>query len=484
MPAVASAGAPPRLTATRPSGSATIVSSPLRTTIAPRGGGGAARRPEPVGPTSALSTPSSRPSSPACGVSTVGAWRPASRASAPGVGVQSVGVEQQRHLATRAASSRASRRGRRLASECRGRARAPARARCGRAPYRAPPRWSAPSSSGSGTVMTSSSRLSKIAFSDAGTHAVTYPAPARIAASEARHGAPVRPVEPPHTSTLPAANLFESAPRLGIPAMHRVADQPDGRLDTATVGGCRCRPPQPTGAASCPVRSTARAWRRGRSRWRRARTAAPAISPVDASTPLGTSQATTAAAPAPLIASIAPLAGSRGVAGEAGAEDRIDDRRGPVQRGGLEPDRRSARRAARGSPRVAPELVRRAEQEDVDLAPALAQPARGHEPVTAVVALAADDHDPALRRRAPRSARPGRCRRAPSARLRAVPSSSIAQLSSSRCSAGVGQRLQPIGQRHPATATAPASRRVWVSDTLTSTPSSAARAAAAPCRRS
>ena len=28
-------------------------------------------------------------------------------------------------------------------------------------------------------------------LSDAGTHAVTYPAPARIAASEARHGAPV-----------------------------------------------------------------------------------------------------------------------------------------------------------------------------------------------------------------------------------------------------------------------------------------------------
>ena len=48
----------------------------------------------------------------------------------------------------------------------------------------------------------------------------------------------------------------------------------------------------------------------------RAATAAPAISPVDASTPLGTSQATTHAplplAPASLIAAIAPAAGSRG----------------------------------------------------------------------------------------------------------------------------------------------------------------------------
>ena len=43
-----------------------------------------------------------------------------------------------------------------------------------------------------------------------------------------------------------------------------------------------------------------------------ARTAAPAISPVEASTPLGTSQAHTKAPPAALIAAIADRAGSRG----------------------------------------------------------------------------------------------------------------------------------------------------------------------------
>jgi hypothetical protein len=63
--------------------------------------------------------------------------------------------------------------------------------------------------------MTSSRRTSKIGSSEAGTSAVTYPAPARIAASEAMQGAPVSPVEPPQTITCPALNLVESRPRRG-----------------------------------------------------------------------------------------------------------------------------------------------------------------------------------------------------------------------------------------------------------------------------
>src|SRR5690242_16587614 len=36
-----------------------------------------------------------------------------------------------------------------------------------------------------------------------------------MADSEARHGAPVNPRDPPHTSTLPTANLVDSRPRRG-----------------------------------------------------------------------------------------------------------------------------------------------------------------------------------------------------------------------------------------------------------------------------
>ena len=71
------------LTATRPSGPATSVSSPLSTTIAP-----ARARPRGRGPgggaiTSPASTPSSRASSPPCGVRTVGRRDAASRSSRP-----------------------------------------------------------------------------------------------------------------------------------------------------------------------------------------------------------------------------------------------------------------------------------------------------------------------------------------------------------------------------------------------------------------
>src|SRR5581483_3211128 len=37
-----------------------------------------------------------------------------------------------------------------------------------------------------------------------------------MADSEARQGAPVSPIDPPHTTTLPAANLVDSRPRRGI----------------------------------------------------------------------------------------------------------------------------------------------------------------------------------------------------------------------------------------------------------------------------
>src|ERR1700759_1159730 len=125
-------------------------------------------------------------------------------------------------------------------------------------------------------------------------------------------GAPVSPVDPPHTISAPAANLVESCPRRGTPSSTLGSISP-------IVGA--------TGAPSGMPMSmtvTAPAWALpglihspGLPAWKvtgtSARTASPAISPVVASTPLGTSQANTSASPATsLMATIAPRAGSRG----------------------------------------------------------------------------------------------------------------------------------------------------------------------------
>ena len=97
LPAVASAGAESALTATR-SPSVTIVSSPLRTTTAPAARAASRAQASRWAPISSESRPSSRPSSPACGVRTVGACAGRERAEVPGEGVEAVGVDHQRRL--------------------------------------------------------------------------------------------------------------------------------------------------------------------------------------------------------------------------------------------------------------------------------------------------------------------------------------------------------------------------------------------------
>ena len=133
----------------------------------------------------------------------------------------------------------------------------------------------------------------------------------------------MRPVEPPHTSTAPAANFVDSRPRAGIPATTALVISPTDGLTGAP------------GRIPISITSTCPAWslpgeihRPGLAAWKvavaSARTAAPATSPVEASTPLGTSQAITTGRSGPpgpppaagslaaSIASIAPFAGSRG----------------------------------------------------------------------------------------------------------------------------------------------------------------------------
>ena len=160
----------------------------------------------------------------------------------------------------------------------------------------------------------------------------------------------------------------------------------------------------------------------------------PAISPVEASTPLGTSQATTTASgrAAALIASIAPRPRAR-AARRRSPVPRIASTiaAAPGQRHRVERTRRLARQpleVGRGHrPRSSLAL---GEQQHVDVAAPLAQQPRGHQPVAAVVALAADDHDPALRGARRRRARPDP---APARSIRSspgIPRSSIAHSSS------------------------------------------------------
>ena len=73
----------------------------------------------------------------------------------------------------------------------------------------------APSSSGRPRLICSSRRMSMAGCAGAGTATCTYPAPAREAERAAIVGAPVRPAEPPATTTTPEANFEPVRSRCG-----------------------------------------------------------------------------------------------------------------------------------------------------------------------------------------------------------------------------------------------------------------------------
>ncbi len=174
VPAVASAGLPPGLTATRaPEGVGDQGVVALEHHDRPRELRAAARtwrrRSRSI---SSLEHSSSRPSSPACGVSTVGASARAELAQPARVGVQAVGVEHRSRRGAARASSRA-------------KANAPGlRPRPGPS-ARAPPRSSGPSTSGTPAGSNRRPRraarassppagpAASIGCSEAGTQAVT-----------------------------------------------------------------------------------------------------------------------------------------------------------------------------------------------------------------------------------------------------------------------------------------------------------------------
>ena len=219
-----------------------------------------------------------------------------------------------------------------------------------------------------------------------------------------------------------------------------------------------------------------------------ARTASPSTSPVEAFTPGGHVAGDDRRV---RLVDRRDRAGHRLArrALEAGAEHGVDHaaRAPPAPpasngRGGS-PGSRS--RLAAASPRSSRGV---AERQHVDLAALLAQQPRHHQPVAAVVALA--DHHPNRpwprgRRGHPRQAR---CPRAPSGRARARPPSRSRTrrppASPRPRTAGRASRaalMRRSGRRSPPRRR---SSPVWVSETLTSAPSSRARRSAAPARRS
>ena len=280
---------------------------------------------------------------------------------------------------------------------------------------------------------------------------------------QARHGAPVSPVEPPHTSTLPAANFVDSAPRRGTPSSTRRRSARCARLGRRRRPGCRCRSTVTApGVRLARVRSTALAWRRGRSRSRAARTAAPgdlAGRGVDAARHVAGDHRAPLARPVDGRDRRRRRLARR--AGEAGAEDRVDDRRRAVERAGCERRRRRARAAARGWPRRRPAAPRGRPSSSTSTSRPRSRSSRAAtSPSPPLLPL---PHTTAIRPGGDAAPRSSSASPAPARSISSrpgIPRSSIAHASSARCCIGVGQRLEPVGERSSGrsrTATAAAS---------------------------
>ena len=267
VPAVASAGLPPALTATKDApASTTSVSSPFSTTVAPLRRGGLASRSRACAPRPAPTRlPSRRASSPACGVSTVGRrGRTARSISPPGQRVQAVGVDQQRALEL---ADQPPRQLQRLVLPAR--ARGPARRRRRARPPPAPPprRRAADARPGPPAAPSSprSASARRSTLSEAGTAARTQPAPARIAASHAMQTAPVNPVEPPTDEHRAGAELGRvDRPREEPGRAPTARISPASKATGAAIRDADVDHLDPARVAPCPAAPRARAWRRGR----------------------------------------------------------------------------------------------------------------------------------------------------------------------------------------------------------------------------
>ena len=303
MPAVASHGVPVVLTNTgsSPPGGATTVVEPLSSTHAPNSVAASRACSSRRASTSAGSLPSSRPSSPACGVSSVGAGR----------GSRSL------RRASSASPSASTSTGRLVASTAASRAAAssvvpmpgPATHAC----TRPTPAGNSFSSSErtrpsvSSSVITTSGKTPRTAAAAPGAvTSRTMPAPPRTAPPVESRAAPVNRSLPASRPSTPRRYLSDSLPGCGSSA------RMSSRCGALTSGR-----PSRCGPSPMSTSSTTPAWPAPGSisspgltapnvTVTSARTAGPSTSPVSASMPLGRSTATvTPAAPAARCASVA-----------------------------------------------------------------------------------------------------------------------------------------------------------------------------------
>ena len=455
VPAVASAGVPPRADRHGPAGRGDDRVVALQQDDRAAALGRLARAGEPVRARPRRTRrSSSRPSSPSCGVSTVGACALAQRLEPPGVGVQAVGVDQQRHLDRRARPPRANS----AAPSARPRpgpsTTAPARSAISSTHLDARRACATPSSLGQPAAHLLEQaqvdrRLRGLRHRHlhvAGAGALGRARGHRRRAGQAR-ASRRRPPPRPDLELRPAARaarvevehaLGDQARRRGAPARPRgIADLDD--LDAAGVLLARARRAGPTlepwkvavarGAHGLALDLAGRGVDARRARRRRRPGASCA-----------------------LIAAIA--AGDRLArrALEAGAEQGVDDRARAVEPLGCERLGRRRPAAARGWRRASPAQLVRA-------APPRARPPRG--PSSRSSRAATRPSPPLLPLPTTTRTGPGRPRpRPPRARGPAparsirssegTPCSSIAQASTARISAASKSGIEPVGQRRGA----------------------------------
>ena len=216
-------------------GAATIVSSPFRTTTHRPPSAASRAEARRCAPISSESLSSRRPSSPACGVITVGLANARRGVEGARVGVQPVGVDHEREPGA-GGDARARRRARRPSGRAQGRARAPppSRTRPGSRPQR--PRRSAPSAEAQPRHITSVSFASKIASSSPGRRRSRSPRRRGSRRSQKGQTEPVSPRDPPATTTCPEVNLVESGPRRGSSSQTRAVIAPPGGSSRAPAG--------------------------------------------------------------------------------------------------------------------------------------------------------------------------------------------------------------------------------------------------------
>ena len=192
------------------------------------------------------------PARPRAGVSTVGAARAASAPRSPGVGVEPVGVEHERRRRRAPTSARANAQRAVAAAEP-----GPEHERA--AALGAARATASTAAGGERAVVVGQRRASSPRAAAPRRSAQRRRArrPSRSRRPRARrprrpaHGAPVSPREPPATSTWPAVNFVDPAPRAGSSSQHAASSmRPTSRLATgAPVGDADVDHPHVAGVA-------------------------------------------------------------------------------------------------------------------------------------------------------------------------------------------------------------------------------------------